>query len=156
VNSSTNPTKKLLAIASHGGHWIELARLSPAFATFDTLYVTTSQGVAAPSGHRPVHAVRDASRSDPLGLLLLGSQLVKLLMRFRPDVIVTTGAAPGLLALALGKLVGCRTVWIDSIANAETLSLSGKLAKRCADARLTQWPDLADEKDGLICLGRVV
>ena len=57
---------------------------------------------------------------------------------------VSTGAAPGLMALAVAKLVaGSRTVWIDSIANSERLSLSGRLARPVADAWLVQWPHLA-------------
>ena len=57
---------------------------------------------------------------------------------------VSTGAAPGLVALALAKLMlGSRTIWIDSIANSERLSLSGRLARPVADAWLTQWAHLA-------------
>ena len=46
-------------------------------------------------------------------------------MRLRPDVVITTGAAPGYFAVRIGKLLGARVVWVDSIANAEELSLSG-------------------------------
>ena len=148
--------KRLLAIASSGGHWIELARLSDAFNDFDTLYVSTAPGLDVPSGSRPLHTIADASRSDPIGLLRLGFALTRLLRSFRPDVIVTTGAAPGLLAIALGRTGGIRSVWIDSIANAETLSMSGRLAKKWANVRLTQWADMADENDGLRYIGRVL
>jgi hypothetical protein len=59
-------------------------------------------------------------------------------------MVVTTGAGPGLMALAVGKLVaGSRTVWIDSIASVETMSLSGRLARFVADAWLVQWAHLA-------------
>ncbi|HVH03936.1 MAG TPA: hypothetical protein VM891_13525 [Amaricoccus sp.] len=59
-------------------------------------------------------------------------------------MVVTTGAAPGLVALALAKrLCGSRTVWIDSIANVEELSTSGTHARRVADVWLTQWEHLA-------------
>jgi hypothetical protein len=34
-------------------------------------------------------------------------------------------------------------VWVDSVANAEELSLSGKMASEKADLCLTQWPHLA-------------
>jgi UDP-N-acetylglucosamine:LPS N-acetylglucosamine transferase len=148
--------KRLLAIASSGGHWTELARLSHAFEDFDVLYATTVAGLQAPSGNRPLHLIPDASRSRPLKLMPLAVQLLRLLRRFRPHVIVTTGAAPGLLAIMLGTLTGSKTVWIDSIANAETLSLSGRLARRWATVRLTQWPALADAGRGLVYLGRVV
>ena len=60
----------------------------------------------------------------------------------RPDVVISSGAAPGLIAIMLGKMVGAKTIWIDSIANAEELSLSGKKAGAFADLWLTQWPNL--------------
>ena len=59
-------------------------------------------------------------------------------------MVISTGAAPGLVALAVAKLLtGSRTVWIDSIANTKQLSLSGRLARPVADAWLVQWPHLA-------------
>jgi hypothetical protein len=61
----------------------------------------------------------------------------------RPDVIVTTGAAPGYFAVRFGRLLGTRTVWVDSIANAEELSMSGRMAGKHASLWLTQWPHLA-------------
>jgi UDP-N-acetylglucosamine:LPS N-acetylglucosamine transferase len=64
-------------------------------------------------------------------------------MRTRPDVVISTGAAPGLFGILFGRLVGARTIWIDSIANAEKLSLSGRIASRIAHIALTQWPHLA-------------
>jgi hypothetical protein len=58
-------------------------------------------------------------------------------------VVVSTGAAPGYIAIRLGKLLGARTVWIDSVANVEELSLSGRMVSGRADLCLTQWPHLA-------------
>lgn len=51
----------------------------------------------------------------------------------RPDIVISTGAAPGFFALLFGKLLGARTIWIDSIANAEQLSVSGQKVKLFAD-----------------------
>jgi hypothetical protein len=48
-----------------------------------------------------------------------------------------------MIALVLAKLFfRSRTIWIDSIANCEQMSLSGILARRFSDAWLTQWPQL--------------
>jgi UDP-N-acetylglucosamine:LPS N-acetylglucosamine transferase len=70
-------------------------------------------------------------------------QLAWLVLKTRPHVVVTTGAAPGFAAIVFGRLLGAKTVWIDSIANSETLSTSGAKAKRWADVWLTQWEHLA-------------
>jgi hypothetical protein len=48
-----------------------------------------------------------------------------------------------------------KTVWIDSIANAEEISKSGKLAKRFSDIWLTQWKHLTTE-DGPEYLGSII
>jgi exopolysaccharide biosynthesis glucuronosyltransferase PssD len=63
----------------------------------------------------------------------------------RPDVVISTGAAPGFFAIRLGRLMRARTIWIDSVANIEKMSLSGELVCGKADLVLTQWPHLARE-----------
>jgi hypothetical protein len=72
-------------------------------------------------------------------------QLFWIVFKERPDVIISTGAAPGYIAIRLGKLFGARSIWVDSIANVEQLSMSGALAGGRADLWLTQWPHLAKE-----------
>ena len=72
------------------------------------------------------YAIRDVSRRDRLGFAVLIAQLVRILARERPEVVITTGSAPCLIALGLAKtLLRARTIWIDSIANVERLSSSG-------------------------------
>ncbi|EDY80443.1 hypothetical protein VDG1235_57 [Verrucomicrobiia bacterium DG1235] len=68
--------------------------------------------------------------------------ITALILRERPDTIVTTGAAPGYFAIRIGKLLNKRTIWVDSIANAEELSMSGTKAGKHADLWLTQWAHL--------------
>ena len=62
-------------------------------------------------------------------------------------MVISTGAAPGYFAVRIGRMLGARTLFLDSIANAEELSLSANLARRHCDLVLTQWPHLA-EQDG--------
>jgi hypothetical protein len=61
--------------------------------------------------------------------------------------VISSGAAPGIVALRVGKLLGARTVWLDSIANVDSLSLSGQRVSSFADLQLTQWPHL-ESPDG--------
>jgi hypothetical protein len=135
---------KVLAVASGGGHWVQLQRLRPAFDGFDVAFVGVSALYADDvHGHR-YHIIRDVTRWDKLGLVVLLMQLLVVLLRERPSVVITTGSAPGLLTLVLAKwLFRARTIWIDSIANCERMSASGMRARRFADVWLTQWPHLA-------------
>jgi UDP-N-acetylglucosamine:LPS N-acetylglucosamine transferase len=135
--------QRVLAVASSGGHWVQLCRLRPAFEGHDLAYLTTD------AGHRPevaparFHTVNDANRWSKLALVRSALKILWVVVRERPDVVVSTGAAPGYIAIRLGKLLGARTVWIDSVANVEELSLSGRMASAQADLCLTQWPHLA-------------
>jgi hypothetical protein len=70
-------------------------------------------------------------------------------------VVITTGAAPGYFAVRIGKLLGARVVWLDSVANAGELSMSGRKAGSFVDLWLTQWPHLARDK-GPACHGSVL
>jgi UDP-N-acetylglucosamine:LPS N-acetylglucosamine transferase len=121
---------------------VELLRLRPAFGEVDVTFVTTDPDLGSMIGDAPFRVVTAATRQNKLRMLLLIVQLLWILFRDRPTAIVTTGAAPGYIAIRLGKLFGIKTLWIDSIANADELSLSGQLASRQADKTLTQWPHL--------------
>ena len=136
--------KRILAVASSGGHWVQLRRLRPAFEGHDVAYLTTAAGHRDEVAGARFHTVADANRADKLALLRSALKIGWVLVRERPQVIISTGAAPGYLALRAGKLLGARTIWIDSVANVEELSLSGRMSSSVADLCLTQWPHLAD------------
>jgi len=135
--------KLVLAVASGGGHWQQLLRLRPAFEGEHTIYVTTDAAYAKDVPGSELFVVTDANRDVPLKLLRSCGEVFMKVMRTRPDVVISTGAAPGLFGVLFGRLVGARTIWVDSIANAEKLSLSGRIASRIAHIALTQWPHLA-------------
>jgi len=88
-------------------------------------------------------SISDATRWNKVKLMLVAGQVLWRILYERPDVVISTGAAPGYFALRFGKLIGARTVWLDSIANVEELSKAGQMAGRYADMWLTQWPHLA-------------
>ena len=135
--------KRVLAIASGGGHWVELLRVAPAFAGHDVAFATVSPAYRGSVPGARFYTVHDATQWQKLGLVRLALRVLWILLRERPHVVVSTGAAPGYFGLRLGKLLGAKTIWIDSIANAEELSLSGRRIGEHADLWLTQWPHLA-------------
>ena len=136
--------RKVMAVASGGGHWVELRRLMPAFAGAEVFYVSTDAAADADLAPARYYAVRNVTRKNRLGFAVIVRQIWRVLRAERPELVITTGAAPGLVALALAKLLcGSRTVWIDTVANSEKMTLSGRLARPVADAWLVQWPHLA-------------
>src|SRR5260370_18442605 len=156
VFDQNEQARKVLAVASGGGHWVELRRLYPAFDSLDVAFVSVHPAYGEQvQGHR-YYTVRDVTRWDRWGLIVLAAQLLRILLIERPGVIITTGSAPGLFALTIAKLLlRARTMWIDSIANCEQLSSSGMQARHVADVWLTQWP-LLQRPDGPAYWGAVL
>ncbi len=137
--------RRVVAISSGGGHWVELLRLRPAWAGCAVTYVTTHAGYRDEVRDEAAgfHEIPDANRWQRLRLVAQLFRIFTILVRVRPHVIVSTGAAPGYFALRFGRLLGARTIWVDSFANADELSMSGQLAGPHADLWLTQWEHLA-------------
>lgn len=150
---------RVLAVASGGGHFVQLRRMRPAWAHCEVHYLSTLADYARElePGAR-LHLVNDANRWDKIGVARMAMRVAWTLVKLRPDVIVSTGAAAGYFALRFGKMMGARTIWVDSIANAEELSLTGRMVEKYADLWLTQWPDLAgtDGAPGPRCVGSVL
>ena len=151
----TQRAPRVLAVASGGGHWVQLLRLRPAFEGCDVTYVTVSAAYATDIPGQRLQVVNDATRWDRVRMALLALRMLWIIVRLRPQVVITTGAAPGYLAIRIGRLFGARCAWIDSIANVEELSMSGRLAAPYVELLLTQWPHLAGE-EGPVCRGNVL
>lgn len=140
----TQPKAKLLAISSPGGHWIQLNRLCKQLENrYDIIYAMPD-ALFKPQQNTRVYSIVDVSADDKWRLLPCALQVLYILLKERPKAILSTGAAPGAVAIGLGKLLGIRTVWVDSIANVKQLSRAGRLVKKHADVFLTQWEHLSD------------
>ena len=138
--------KRILAVSSGGGHWVELLRIRPAFNGGEVTYVTVRRDYEDDLDGERLYLVNDATRWNKLAIFMMAVRILIIMLRLRPDVVITTGAAPGYFALRFGRWLGARTIWLDSIANAEELSMGGSIAGRYADLWLTQWEHLA--RDG--------
>ncbi|MDH4234377.1 MAG: hypothetical protein OEV15_04500 [Gallionella sp.] len=135
--------KKILAVSSGGGHWVELIRVAPAFAEYDVAFATVDNTYRSGIGSARFYTFRDVTRWDKWRWAQTITKLMWILWCERPDVVVSTGALPGYFAMRLSKWFGARTIWLDSIANVEELSMSGQKIGKHADLWLTQWPHLA-------------
>lgn len=137
--------KNILAVASSGGHWQQLLLVSEAFEDMSPVFVTTKEELLRQAGKQG-RVVNDCNRNQPLLLLKCFIECAKIVYTVRPKVIISTGAAPGIICMAFGKLIGAKAIWIDSFANVEQLSMSGKIARYISDTWLTQWEHLSDNQ----------
>lgn len=133
-----------MVTCSSGGHWVQMRRILPAFEGMDIFYVSVEPTADPDLGAVRYYQIANVTRKNPGAMIGIFRDLTRIICAERPDVVVTTGAAPGLLGLAVAKLlIRSRTIWIDSIANTEKLSMSGRMARLVADAWLVQWEHLS-------------
>lgn len=139
--------KKVFAVASIGGHWIQLLRIAkPMEEKYEMVYLCTHPKCETMVEGHKFHLISDYSRWDAWKMIPSFFQLLRIVRKEKPDAIITTGAAPGLMCLLAGKILGRKTIWIDSIANVQHLSASGRIAAKFATRVYTQWKDLATDK----------
>ena len=148
-------SRRVLAVASGGGHWVQLMRLRPAFSDAEVTFVTVRSSYAGDVPGEDLRVVPDATRWNKFKLIWMALKLLWIVVTVRPHVVISTGAAPGYFAIRFGRWIGARTCWVDSIANAEELSLSGRKIRKHATKVLSQWPDVA-EKEGVAHAGSVL
>ena len=139
--------KKIITVASIGGHWVQLLRIAkPLEEHYEVVYMSTHPKCKSMIGNHRFHTIMDFSRWNAWKMLPAFFLILAFLLKERPVAIITTGAAPGLLTIIVGRMIGINTIWIDSVANVQTMSACGKFARNLANHVYTQWPELATER----------
>jgi UDP-N-acetylglucosamine:LPS N-acetylglucosamine transferase len=129
-------------VCSSGGHLAQLMALRPwweqherAWVTFDTLDATSrlSDEDVVWAHHPTTRNAKNLVRNSALAL--------RTLRRFRPDVVVSTGAAVAVPFFWLAPLVGARTVYLEVFDRIDSRTLTGRLCRPASDLFLVQWPE---------------
>lgn len=146
--------QKIVAVASIGGHWVQLLRITRSMEQdYEVIYCSTHEKCATMVSGKKFYLMPDFSRWDAWKLVPSFFQMLRLVWKEKPETIITTGAAPGLVCLLAGKVLGKKTIWVDSIANVQHLSACGRIAHKFVSRIYTQWPDLA--MDDIVSAGNV-
>lgn len=144
---------KILAIASIGGHWKQLLRIVPLDNSIEVVFVSTHPKCATMVEESKFYTIKDFSRWDLYKIVPVFFHAIKILRKEKPNAVLSTGAAPGLVMLFAAKLLQIKTCWIDSVANVQCLSMSGKIASKFANRTYTQWEELAT--DNILYAGNI-
>ena len=148
---------KICLVASAGGHLSQLLKIVQAVNGYQAFVVTTSEAVRENlTRFGQVHVVGECNRQHGLRVVRVVLTCWRILRRERPDVVLSTGAAPGCVCCFLGKLMGAKIIWVDSITNVGRLSLSGWLVRYIADLFIVQWAELAQKYRGTEYVGTIV
>ena len=135
---------KICLVASAGGHLSQLLSLEPAWQGHEITCVSTGQMVREKLQKLgTAYIVGECNRQHPVKTLMVAIKCLRIIVKERPTLVISTGAASGFLMCFWGKLFGAKVIWLDSIANAEALSMSGRMIRPFADLILSQWPEVA-------------
>ncbi len=131
---------KVALICSSGGHLFQLFLLKDWWSKYERFWVTFKKPDATSmlKGERIYWAYFPTNRN--LKNLIRNTWVAwKVLRREKPDIIVSTGGGVAVPFFWLGKLFGCRTVYIEVFDRIDSPTLTGKLVYPVTDRFILQW-----------------
>ncbi len=147
--SETSAERRVLAVASGGGHFKQLLRLVPRLPRVSRVtWVTQDTGLAEDllravgRGHEPLHHVPYTAPRDLVNLTRDAAEVRRLLRREPHDLALSTGAGIAATVLPTARMMGLRAVFVESATRVEGPSLSGRILQRLPGVELcSQHPD---------------
>lgn len=147
--------KEVLIISSVGGHLLNILKIKDSFINKDYIFVVNDRTDLDKIMIKRTIRITHAERNFLQFVNLIESFFI--LIKFRPKIILSAGAAPAVLFSYLGKfLFGSKVIFIESISRVKTPSLSGKLIYPIADRFYVQWSSLKEKFPNAIFTGSVL
>lgn len=133
---------KICLTSSHGGHLTEILRLMDAFQGHEIFFLTYK-------GFRTRELVNaytiDNLGKSPLKYIINTPGILRILLKERPDLIVSTGSEIAIPVFYIARLLGIRTMFIESLCRVKEPSGSGKIVYPVCDLFLVQWKPLLEK-----------
>jgi UDP-N-acetylglucosamine:LPS N-acetylglucosamine transferase len=147
---------RICIAASAGGHISQLLKIEDTWNGYSTFCITTTEVMRDKlDKFGKVYVVGECNHEYPLRVIRVLMRCINVILQERPDVVISTGAAVGCIMCFLGKLLGAKVIWVDSITNIDKISLSGRMVRHIADLFLVQWPELAKQYSKVEYIGAV-
>ena len=141
--------KKVLFISSTGGHLSELLQLSPLFEKYDYNIITEKdktnvylKQIYGKKIHFLPYGTRSKIFSYIFKYLFVCIKTVYYYFKLRPKVIITTGTHTAGPMCILGKIFGSKIIYIETFANSNKKTATGRLIYPIADLFIVQWEDM--------------
>ncbi len=139
---SPQDRRKVLLVCSSGGHLSQLMELRPWWQHHDRQWVTFDLPDARsklgdeyliPAHHPTTRNARNAVRNWLLAR--------RVLAEYRPDVVVSTGAAVAFPFFLQARRLSIPTVYVEVYDRVDSRTLTGRLCHPIANRFCTQWPE---------------
>lgn len=140
--------KRILCVCSGGGHLTEMLIIAAAMPHHHKTLVTFSGRHNAVGAGFARHYIMPHFTKNPMHLPFAPLRAAWIMLRERPDVLLSTGAEIAIPFFLLGKLAGVRTVYVECSAQVRAPSRTGQLLCRVADLFFVQWKPLLEYYGG--------
>lgn len=131
---------KIALVCSYGGHLTEILYLMEAFQDHDTFFITYDNFRTRNLNYKK-YLIKNIE-TNPLKMLKSFFQIFRILLKEKPDIIISTGSEIAIPAFIIGKILRIKTVFIESWCRVKTRSGTGKIVYPLSDEFLVQWPEL--------------
>lgn len=135
--------KKCFA-ASSGGHMEELSRLRELVDKEDIVFTEKCDYISVDWAPQIYH-VFQINRKELFFLfkfIYLFFVCWRIIVKEKPEVIISTGALATFPLCLVGKLMGKKIIFIESFARIEKRSLTGRLVYPFSDLFIVQWKEM--------------
>ena len=148
---------RLALVGSSGGHLLQLWVLDEFWSRYDRFWVTfnTADARSLLGSERTYWCYHPTNRNVK-NLIRNTWMALRILLRERPTVIVSTGAAVAVPYFYLGRLFGARTIYLEVFDRIDRATLTGRLVRPVTTRFLVQWPEQAALYRGSIVVGPVL
>lgn len=144
-------TKKVFFISSTGGHLSELLQLKNLFDEYEYRLITekdkTNEDLKEKYNGKVSYLVYGTKKNLFKYIFIFTFNILKsliLLIRYNPDVIVTTGTHTAVPMCYLGKLFCKKVIFIETFANINTKTVAGRIVYPIADVFVVQWKEMLE------------
>jgi beta-1,4-N-acetylglucosaminyltransferase len=138
---------RILLPTSSGGHLTELFQLKELLDSTEHLFVTEDLPLTRTLLHgHPSRFVRPNGRNRDWvfwrNFLINWFLAVPILLKFRPHAIVTTGSHTAIPFCYIGKLLGCKVVFILSFCRIDSKAAAASAVYPISDLFFVQWEQM--------------
>lgn len=147
---------KICFVGSSGGHLTHLYMLKPFWKDKDRFWVTFDKEDARSllEGETMYHAYYPSNRSIK-ALIINTIRAIKVLKKEKPDLIISSGAAPAIPFFYIGKMMGAKTIYIEVFDRINKPTISGKVCYPVSDVFIVQWEEMKKVYPKAINLGSI-
>ena len=136
---------KIVFGASSGGHFEQLMMLKPLMQKYDSVLLTEKTDYGVKADDVKTYYVSQINRKEllfPFKIVANTCKCLHIIVREKPDVMITTGVLAMIPCALLMKLFGRKLIYIESFAKVTSQTLSGKLLYKYADQFYVQWEEM--------------